>query len=163
ERLFPLISYTVQKSTDFSILEREGRAKIQGLEDRANELQEALEQKQKEAEAVLAAIRKVAAEQGVSQQAIYFKQEADAHEQVAKSLLKQTIWMSVGLGLYACLSLGLHKVPYLVLANAYVAVQLAVSKVMIFATISFFLFLAARNFTANRHNAVVNRHRHTAL
>lgn len=163
EKLFPLIAYAVQKSTDFARLEREARAMVQSVSDRADELQDALTEKLQEAESVLVAIRKVASEQGVTQQAVYFKQEADEHESEAAIWLNRTVWLTIGLGLYAALTLILHKVPYLSPASSYETAQLAISKVLIFATISFFLLLAARNYSAHRHNCVVNRHRQNAL
>ena len=42
-------------------------------------------------------------------------------------------------------------------------IQLGISKVLIFAVISFMLYLSARNYLAARHNEIVNRHRQTAL
>jgi len=40
---------------------------------------------------------------------------------------------------------------------------MALSKVLIFAVISFVLYLSARNFLSHKHNAIVNRHRQNAL
>ncbi|WHZ29441.1 MAG: hypothetical protein OJF51_004243 [Nitrospira sp.] len=125
-------------------------------------MQQELERK-KEADAVLQAVRKVAEEQGVSQQAIYFKNEADNHESESKVWLKRTVWLTIGLAAYAAATLFLHKVPILEPANAYETVQLAASKVVIFVTISYFLILSAKNYVAHRHNSVVNRHRQNAL
>jgi hypothetical protein len=161
--LHPYISYAVRKSTDFSRLEREARGLIQNVTDRANELQGELEKRKKDADAVLEAVRKVAEEQGVSQQAIYFKNEADRHEAQSGKWLSATIWLTILLGIYAGATLFLHKIPILTPANAYETTQLAVSKVLVFVTISFFLILSSRNCLAHRHNLVVNRHRQNAL
>jgi hypothetical protein len=144
-------------------LEREARSLIQNVTDRADELQSQLEKRKKEADSVLEAVRKVAEEQGVSQQAIYFKTEADNHDKESKGWLKTTVGLTVVLALYAIATLFLHKIPFLAPANAYETTQLAVSKVLVFVTISFFLILASRNYLAHRHNCVVNRHRQNAL
>src|SRR5438045_5114225 len=47
--------------------------------------------------------------------------------------------------------------------NNYQAVQFCVSKLLIFSTIAFILYLCARTLMAHRHNEVVNRHRQNAL
>ena len=161
--LHPSISYSVRKTTDFGKLEREARSLIQNVTDQASELRQELEMKKKEADDVLRAVRKVAEEQGVSQQAIYFKNEADNHLKESGVWLNRTVWLTVGLTGYAVATLFLHKIPFLEPMNAYETAQLAVSKVLIFVTISYFLVLSARNYIAHRHNAVVNRHRQNAL
>lgn len=163
QSLHAFISYSVRKSTDFSKLEREARSLIQNVTDRANELQHELENRKKEADAVLQAVRKVAEEQGVSQQAIYFKNEADNHEKESTVWLKTTVWLTVGLTGYAAATLVLHKMPILAPTNLYETVQLAASKILIFVTISYFLILSAKNYVAHRHNSVINRHRQNAL
>jgi hypothetical protein len=161
--LHPYISYSVRKSTDFSRLEREARGLIQDITDRASALQTDLSERKSDADKVLEAVRKVAEEQGVSQQAIYFKNEADKHAGEATTWLRATVALTAVVALYAICTLFLHKLPGLVPTNAYDAAQLAVSKILIFLTLSFFLLLASRNFVAHRHNAVVNRHRQNAL
>lgn len=155
QQLHALISYSVRKSTDFSKLEREARSLIQHVTDRANDLQQDLENRKKDADAVLQAVRKVAEEQGVSQQAIYFKNEADSPESESKVWLNRTVGLTIGLAVYAAATLFLHKIPILEPANAYETVQLAASKVLIFVTISYFLILSAKNYVAHRHNSVV--------
>jgi hypothetical protein len=52
DQLHPVISYAVRKSTDFSRLERDARALIQNVSDRAAELQREMEQRKKEADEV---------------------------------------------------------------------------------------------------------------
>jgi hypothetical protein len=162
-KLHPLISYSVRKSTDFGSLEREARSLVQSVSDRASELQEEMEKRKKEADAVLEAVRKVAAEQGVSQQAIYFRNAAESHDIGSQRWLKATVGLAVALGIYAITTIFLHKIALLAPLNAYDTTQLAVSKILVFLTISFCLILSSRNYLAHRHNAVVNRHRQNAL
>ncbi len=64
---------------------------------------------------------------------------------------------------YAIASLFIHKIPILTPDTMYVSIQLAISKTLIFAVISYMLYLCARNFLANKHNAIVNKHRQNAL
>lgn len=161
--LYHFISYSVRKSTDFGRLEREAATTLQTATETANSLQKELEIRKKEADAILAEVRKVAAEQGVSQQAIYFKNEADSHDEASRKWLNTTIGLTVLLTLYAVSTLFLHKLTWLAPSNAYETTQLAVSKVLVFATISFFLILSSRNYLAHRHNYVVNKHRQNSL
>lgn len=106
-------------------------------------------------------MRDLAAEQGVSQQASYFKVEADKHDQLAADWEGYTIKVSVGLAIYALATavLAMLYAP----ENPYQAVQFGLSKVLIFAVIAYMLFHCARTTQAHRHNAVVNRHRENAL
>jgi hypothetical protein len=161
--MLPLVGYSLHKSADFQRLDSEARAALQKIKDEANEITKNLEQKQTDAENALEAIRTVAAEQGVTQQAIYFKDEADQNTKDAETWREKTIKIAWWLGGYSVLTLGLHKIPFIAPANTYETVQMAVSKILIFAVISFVLYLSAKNFLSNKHNAVVNRHRQNAL
>lgn len=161
--LQPHISYSIRKSTDFDKLEREARAQVQSINDKVDEIQSQMEEKSQEANSILDTIRKVAAEQGVSQQAIYFKQEAEKYEEGATKWLKATIGLTTTLLAYAIFVLLIHKCDWLKPENTYETVQLTVSKILIFTAISFILGLSAKNFLASKHNAVVNKHRQNAL
>lgn len=161
--MLPLVGYSLHKSADFQRLDSEARAALQKIKDEANEITTSLEQQQADAENALEAIRTVAAEQGVTQKAIYFKDEADQNTTDAEAWRDKTIRVAWLLGVYAVISLFIHKIPWIAPANTYETVQMAVSKILIFAVISFVLYLSARNFLSHKHNAVVNRHRQNAL
>jgi hypothetical protein len=161
--LQPIIAYSTSKSADFKRLETEARAMLQAIEDKATELTKQLENDKKTSEQILEDIRKVAAEQGVSQQAIYFRDAAINHEVDAAKWQKSTILLAVLLGIYAVLTVGLHKVPWIKPEDIYQAVQLAISKVLIFAVLSYVLYLSTKNYLAQKHNAVINKHRQNAL
>lgn len=164
EALAESISFSVRRSTDFDKLGRDARAVNQSVKDEAEKIRGQLVASKKEADSTLEAIKKVAAEQGVSQQAIYFKTEGDAHVKVAEKWLIATVAMAIVLAIYALSTLFLHKIPLLAPAgDMFANVQLSVSKVLIFGTIFFMLGLCAKNYLAHRHNAVVNKHRQNAL
>lgn len=120
---------------------------------KADELIEKLEQKNREA----------AAEYGVTQQAIYFKEEADANEAKAKKWGWFTIGIAFLLTVIVFASLFFHKIPELEPSDYYDTIQLTISKFLIFAVITYVLYLSAKNFLSHKHNAVVNRHRQNAL
>ena len=158
-----LISYSASRSTDFKGLESTARAAAQAMQDQATTLMKDLRSTQESAASVLAEIRKVAAEQGVSQQAIHFANEATSHDVQANFWLNRTAWAAGTLLFWAIVSLVLHKCPFLSPGSTYESVHLAMSKVLIFGVMSFATYLCARNFLSHKHNSIVNKHRQNAL
>lgn len=163
QQLHPYISYSLHRSADFQRLDTEARATLQSIEDKANKITADLAGHESEAQRVLEEIRNVAAEEGVTQQAAHFRAESELHETEAEKWRKKTINLSWALGAYAAITLFLHKIPFLAPANTYDTVQLAISKMLVFAVIAYMLFLSARNFLNHKHNAILNKHRQNAL
>ena len=161
--LHPYIAYSLHRSADFQRLDSDARSTMQSISDRADEVTKNLKSHEADALRVLSEIRSVAAEEGVTQQSAHFRAEADKHESEAEVWRKRTTKLAIGLGIYAAVSVLLHKIPYLVPSSTYETVQLAISKVLIFSVIAYMLFLSARNFLSHKHNAIVNRHRQNAL
>ena len=161
--IFQHISYGVGRAVDFRRMEHDARASIQSVKDNADKTAKELEKTKEEANAILADVRKIAAEHGVTQQAIYFKEEADSHDKDADEWRDRTVKLAWFLGFYSLASLWFTKIPGLTPDSTYQSWQLGTSKVLIFLVIAYVLLLAARNFMAHRHNAVVNRHRQNAL
>jgi len=163
EQVWQYIAYGAARATDTSVLETQARATIQSIEDQSSKLTEQLKSSKTEAETTLAAIRAVASEQGVSQQASYFKEEAQHQEELASRWLAITYKFAFAVGGFAVLSLFLHKLPWIRPENGTEAIQLVTSKFLIFAVLAFLLIMAARNYATHKHNSVVNRHRQNAL
>lgn len=163
DQLWQYIAYGVARITDTSLLETQARATIQGIEDQAAKLTDQLTKAKADADFALASIRAVASEQGVSQQAIYFKEEAQAQEMLATTWLTYTYRFAFAVGLFAILSLFLHKIDWIKPSNGAEMFQLISSKLLIFAVLGYMLVMAAKNYTTHKHNAVVNRHRQNAL
>lgn len=163
DQLWQYVAYGVARITDTSLLETQARATIQGIEDQATKLTEQLTKAKTDADAALSAIRAVASEQGVSQQAIYFKDEAQTQETLADKWLTYTYRTAGALGLFAILSLFLHKIEWIKPSSNAEMFQLITSKILIFTVLGYLLLMAARNYTTHKHNAVVNRHRQNAL
>jgi hypothetical protein len=161
--LWQFIAYGVARLTDTSTLEVQARATIQGIKDAAKVLTDQLASDQGAAEKALKAIRDVAVEQGVSQQAAYFKGEAVDQEIKAADWLKRTYQFAGGLGAVAVAGLFLHRWEWLAPKSSIEVFQFVASKVLIFALLGFMLIMAARNYASHKHNAVVNRHRQNAL
>lgn len=163
QNLHGLIAFSLHRSADFEKLDRDARATSQGIKDRADVVIKELKSQQEQAAQVVKDVRKMAAESGVTQQAIYFQEEAEVQEKASEDWRRRTIGLAVGLGIYAAATAFLHKLDWLAPANAYDTVQLAVSKILVFTVISYMLYLSARNFMSHKHNAVVNKHRQNAL
>lgn len=163
DQLWQFIAYGVARITDTSLLEVQARGTIQSIKDEAGRLTEQLNRSKSDADAALSAIRAVASEQGVSQQAVYFRDEAATQETLAEKWLSYTYKFAGALGLFAVFSLFLHKFEWIKPDSTAEMFQLITSKVLIFSTLGYLLLLSARNYTTHKHNAVVNRHRQNAL
>lgn len=155
--LHPFISYSASKAVDFQRLELEQRALLQRIKDESASIVEQLEQQRADATAILEEVRKTAAEQGVSQQAIFFREEVKEHSDQADWWFWATIVCSILVFLWALFG------PFLLVKFGYADVQLGVSKVLTFGVLSFLTYLSAKNFLSHKHNAIVNKHRQNAL
>lgn len=160
---FPYISFAVARTVDFNRLEEQGRAAVRSVEDRTNALVADIEAQQNQIQKTLDDVRTAAAEQGVSQQARYFKEEADKHYSQARDWLQWTLISSGALILYSISSLFFHLIPGLDPTSTYDAVQLGASKLLVFIVIAYIVLTCGRNFMAHTHNAIVNRHRQNGL
>src|SRR5690606_12006601 len=89
--LWQYIAFGVARLTDTAVLENQARAVLQGIDDASSTFQEKLESNEQEAQRILQNIKAVAADQGVSQQAEFFKSRADAHELAAAKWQKNTL------------------------------------------------------------------------
>lgn len=163
QALHPYIAYSLHRSADFQRLDAEARATLQSIEDNALKISAALVQHEKDAQSVLNEIRRVAAEEGITKQAAHFNAEYEHHKTEAEKWQNYSVWLSLGLGLFATFSLFIHKIPLLKPETTYDAVQLSISKFLIFFVMAYMLFLSAKNFLNHKHNAIVNKHRQNAL
>lgn len=89
--LWQYIAYGVSKAIDSQRLENESRAVLQGISDQAERITSSLQESEKAANSTLNEIRRVAAEQGVSQKAIHFNTEAELHKGLAATWKTTTI------------------------------------------------------------------------
>ncbi|PGH37774.1 MAG: hypothetical protein CRN43_19145 [Candidatus Nephrothrix sp. EaCA] len=161
--LHPYVAYSLHRSADFQRLNTDARAMLQSISEQADEFTKKMNTHEGDAKRVLEEIRSSAGEKGVTHQADRFQKEATEHKAQAKRWLWGTIILAIILVAYVVLTLWLRKTPCLIPTTTYDAVQLSISKVLIFSVIAYMLFLSARNFLSHKHNAIVNRHRHNAL
>lgn len=163
DQLWQYVAYGVARITDTTLLETQARATIQSIKDQSEKLTSELLAAKMAADNALTEIRAVAAEQGVSQQAIHFKQEAEAQEVLAATWLQYTYKFAAAVAGFAVLSLFLHKIDWIRPESPAEMFQLISSKFLIFAVLGYLLLMAARNYSTHKHNVVVNRHRQNAL
>lgn len=163
DSLWQFIAYGVARTTDTSLLETQARAAIQSIQDQAATITDELQTAKTNADSALAAIRAVASEQGVSQQAIYFKDESTDQESLAREWLTRTYQFAAVLIGFAVLSLFLHKVEWIRPTSTAEMAQLITSKMLIFAVLAYLTILAAKNYATHKHNSTVNKHRQNAL
>lgn len=157
------IGYLSSRQRDFAAMEIEARAAIEAVRRESAALEASLQEKSESAENILNGIKAVAAETGVSQQAIHFSTESGLHETEAEKWQKRTLIVVGIIIVYGIAALFLHKIPIIAPANVYESVQLTVSKLAIFAVLFYALTLSAKNFLAHKHSQVVNKHRQNAL
>ncbi|MCK0070866.1 hypothetical protein [Kordiimonas laminariae] len=163
DTLYVYIAYSLHRAADFQRLDTEARATLGAISKQSSEVSNELFKYKEAAEDVLTEIRQIAAEQGVTKEAIHFSTEYEVHAEAASNWKKATIWLSVGLVIFAIISLFLHKIPILIPENPYDAIQLSISKFLIFSVVAYMLFLSAKNFLSHKHNAIINKHRQNAL
>lgn len=161
--VLPMLGYSLYKMVDVDRLETDAQTALRQVKDDISNVKAELDTQKIEAKNLLDSIREVAAEKGVTQQAIYFKEAAETNLTEAGEWQKKIIWSSVILGVYAVASIFLHKIPILDPQDNFETVQLAVSKILIFSVLSFLLYLCSKNFLSQKHNAIVNHHRQNAL
>ncbi|WP_345845790.1 hypothetical protein [Shewanella algae] len=162
-KLSPYISYSLHRSADFQRLDADARSTFQQIKDEAGAIQTQLKSQKESAEGILKDIRETAAEQGVTQQAIYFQTESAGHDTDAGKWETRTIWIAAALGIFAIASIFLHKWAWLAPTNTFETVQLVTSKLLIFGVLTYLLILSAKNYLNHKHNSIVNKHRQNAL
>lgn len=159
----PHIAYAIRKGTDFEALERDARDTVAEIKRAAGELKSQSDETLREMQSVLKSVREAAAQVGVAQHATHFKDQADEHRKDARRWL----WTSTGLAVLGILSLFALFVwpfhPETTFTNAAQAVYAVASRVLVFSVVYFAILWAAKNFMAQRHNYIVNKHRQNAL
>lgn len=161
--LFPIISYAVARTVDFNQLAADGRAAVQEVRDEASSVMNELDETSNKAQAVLEDVRNAAAEQGVTQEARYFSEEATEHKESARKWLIASVGVAILVFAYSIVTLFFRKIPVLQADNLPEALQMTASKLLIFLVLGFALIQCVRNYSAHRHNAVSNKHRQNSL
>lgn len=158
----PHISYAIRKGTDFDALEREARGTLALQKQLAGDFQKDKDKILAEMQSALDRVRQAAAEAGVAQHAIHFKDEAEFHKRQSYYWLAAALVFGVLTVWYALDSLG-PQLNDLSAATWPRTIQLILPRLIVIFVLTFGLVWSVRNFSASRHNFVVNRHRQNAL
>ena len=160
-QLYPLISYLVSRTVDFNSLEVRGRAAIQAISDDKDKVLKSINETSEQAAKILQDVRDAAAEQGVTQMARYFADEAIAHEKAARKWLAASVVSAAIVASYAVATLFLFQ--WFPARTPYESAQIITSKLLVFGVLVYALFQCVRSYSAHRHNQVTNKHRQNAL
>lgn len=116
-----------------------------------------------DAQTIVNGMRDASGQVGLSRESTHFKAAAEKYEHGACWWLALT-WILAAIFLAAAVSaLVTFRWEPIAPKNPYESVQFVAGKLLIFAVLSYMVLLCARSYFANRHNAVVNRHRQDAL
>lgn len=114
----------------------------------------------KEAKEILETLRADSADVGVSKHSVHFQRAAKAYATSSKSWLIWSIVLACGALLLSSLSLW-HSLC--TSASFPELVPVTVSKLALLAIVYYAVIWSARIYRSERHNAVINQHRHNAL
>lgn len=157
----PVIAFAIRKGTDFEALEKRARENIARQEDAIKEFTVQRDKTLAEIQSTLESIQRAAADVGVSQHSLVFKEAAEEYETKSKGWLKATIWLALATALWGVTSFFIHP-PGDPPTTAQI-IQFSFAKLIILSALYYALVWAARNYQAHRHNYIVNRHRQNAL
>ena len=160
---YGFIAYSTARTVDFNKLDEQGRAAVQGLKDQSDQIVLDLTEKQKTIDRILEEARNVAAEQGVTLQAKFFADESLKHSDSSVTWLRASITMVCVVVVYSFATLFFSKIPLFSASDTATAIQITTSKFLVFFVLVYALFQCVKNYSANMHNGVVNKHRQNSL
>lgn len=166
QEFFPIISsvisYAIRKGTDFEKLEVEASKLVSDMKALGDAQKAEADKTALQMKEIVDQVRRSAAEVGVTQHNVHFRDQAEEH------------LMSSGKWLKATVAFGSVAIVFGVLATVYFlfwpptltssqSLQVAVSKVILFSILSFSTVWVGRIYRAHWHNYIVNKHRQNAL
>lgn len=165
-QILPLISILQRsKEQEFEELRQRLIEELDNVAVLRNEAQKSLVENQDARDAA----KRTVGEIGVAKEADHFEKEANFHSRKANGWAFLVIMLTIALFVYVLKSTGLIAENYEELTKvikddkSFVLVQLALTKILMFAIISYALLLSSKNFLSHKHNYIINKHRHNAL
>ena len=171
DALAPVIAYSIRKGTDFEKIGARAGEIVHAMETTSAESQTKQRHLLVEMESTLQRVRRAAAEVGVSQHATHFKDQSDEHARLSGKWLYATAIMAVLTVAWGFVTFFIHATgtgttgtpPVPNPPTVAEIVQFTFSKIIILSGLYYALVWCARNYSAHRHNYVVNKHRQNAL
>lgn len=162
DQVVPARAYLGRPSTDSTHLAEDVRRIVSRADALAVEGQATLTAKLATADRILEGLRTSAATVGIAQFAGRFEAEAKSYKTVARGWLIATIALAIATIGFGAWSFR-YTLDHVGTWTTLVAVQLTVSKLIIFSVLASGLVWCGHIYRVNRHNFVLNRHRQTAL
>jgi len=155
------LAFTASQATDYAKIEREAKGYHATMKEEAETFKEMLGSYKIDAESALQAVKDQAAEAGVATTAQIFLGDSTAHATAAQKWLIATITTSIATLIVAIsfLIISFNYHPETISAT----IQYVVSKLILLSTLSFSIFLCAKNYKSSKHNETLNKHRANAL
>lgn len=145
-------------------------SRLKIAEDKIDSVQSTFGKKFDEHERESKSIRLIAEEvrghaltSAASMQSKHFSESANAYDKESLAWFWGIVCFSILLISFTVISLFFSKWNWFSPQTMYESIQLTVSKILVFTTIASAMYISVRNYAANRHNSVVNRHRQDAL
>lgn len=160
--LTPHIAYSIRMGTDFEALEKKAREAAENMLYITGNMIEKQKEIEKQSQEILDSMRKAAGEAGVSQNAIFFSNEAKENLAQADDWLKYTKWMA-GITIFFAI---LATIVFLLLdlkGDFEKSLQLAIAKILIFSVLYYATIWCGKNYRSYMHNFVINKHRQNGL
>lgn len=158
----PVIAFCTKSGTDFEALQRKAREAYKNLNNILEEASKEREQGKADIEETLEAVKKAAAEVGVTQHTTNFKDTSDAFAE------GKTLWARIVIGLlvfiivYSFLAFWYCPIamtePYF-----YVFLQASLPRFTGLIALFYALFVSTNNYKAQAHNYIVNKNKQNAL
>lgn len=158
----PVIAFCTKAGTDFDAIQRKAREAYENLTIVLEAASKEREQGKAEIEATLAAVKKAAAEVGVTQHTTNFKDASDAFAE------GRTLWAKIIIGLLITIFIYSFaafwycpiemKEPYF-----YIFLQAALPRFTGLIALFYALLVATNNYRAQAHNYIVNKNKQNAL
>lgn len=153
--VFEIISFVRLQTFKPSEAEKEIKNKLKSVQDISTDASAKLA----EINDILSKSKQAAGETGVAKYASYFKDESGAHERVAKGwfwgvILMSAVVMGWGVVLLFWITKDLKTGD---------AIQYSIAKFVVLSALFYILVWVTKNYNANKHNYIVNRHRANSL
>lgn len=158
----PIIAFSIRKGLDFEQLENNARNLVSKMEQSAQKQKELEKKTQKDINDTLGKVRRAAAEAGVAQHAIHFKEQAVEHIKKTKGWLISTAIFAGLTLIFGIVNAWYYTTHITELTNPQ-SIQLGISKLVIFSILYSAAFWTGRIYKSQWHNYVVNKHRQNAL
>ena len=165
--LSPWISYLTARGSDRDQLDQirqQTAAQSKVILDAAKQGSDAVrsegEHLLKEVAEIVETVRTASADVGISKHSVHFRDEVTKHEKSGTFWLKATAALASGALLLSGLSLWHSMCTSVSFPDS---IPLTVAKLAILAIVYYAVIWSARMYRSERHNAVINQHRHNAL